>query len=514
MIFFVHTGDQEHGSDVSEKDYKALIKYFMATITIPEKNMWVNLSPYEKDRMIPEDFAQTEMGRDLLAQDYLLKQLTASIVYPEDEVGQAFWSKVYNEAYERFGTTEIPINTFNKVWIVPEKAVVYEKDGAAWILKSSLKVLLEEDYVAMKEGLKNDKLGTKNMTSAAVEEVSALSSNIVREIVIPALEKEVNEGKNFALLRQIYNSMILATWYKKALKESLLGQVYSDKSKVAGVDQKDVAENERIYNKYLEAFKKGAYDYIREDYDPTAKEYIPRKYFSGGFGGNVSQTMIVVGSTDDLDPAMVSEIKTDQAMMARKRIKKVKARMKEADLTLTTIAGMFYAQISAMLDITDNNLLKAEGFDVKNMNRAEKKDILTRPLRKGVRIKLPVPKNKRQRRKWLEIIGDLESNGVSAVKKWERPVVRVQNEHIVTFHDEILDIRVNERRYFTVYLGRDLNDDRRILQHVVLSKKGDTLEKIAEELEVDIETMQQMNRRHSDGEIINAGLGLLSRRLQ
>src|SRR3989338_6544370 len=48
-----------------------LIKYFLASLTIPEKDLWVNLSPYEKDRIVPESFGQTEMGRDLLAQDYL-----------------------------------------------------------------------------------------------------------------------------------------------------------------------------------------------------------------------------------------------------------------------------------------------------------------------------------------------------------------------------------------------------------------------------------------------------------
>jgi len=36
-------------------------------------------------------------------------------------------------------------------------------------------------------------------------------------------EKEVNEGRNFANLRQVFSGMILAVWYKHALKESLLG---------------------------------------------------------------------------------------------------------------------------------------------------------------------------------------------------------------------------------------------------------------------------------------------------
>ena len=41
------------------------------------------------------EFGQTEMGRDLLAQDYMLKQLTASLMYPEKELGQEFWNRVY-----------------------------------------------------------------------------------------------------------------------------------------------------------------------------------------------------------------------------------------------------------------------------------------------------------------------------------------------------------------------------------------------------------------------------------
>src|SRR5208283_4730414 len=128
-----------------------LIKYFLASLTIPEKDLWVNLSPYEKDRIVPQSFGRTEMGRDLLAEDYMLKQITASLIYPEDEIGKKFWKRVYAEAQKKFGTTNIPVNTFNKVWIVPEKAVVYEnaKAGTAYVVEASLKVMLEEDYLAL-----------------------------------------------------------------------------------------------------------------------------------------------------------------------------------------------------------------------------------------------------------------------------------------------------------------------------------------------------------------------------
>ncbi len=127
-----------------------LIKYFLASVTTPEKDLWVNLSPYEKERIIPDSFGKTAMGRDLLAQDYLLKQITATLMYPDDETGKAFWKRIYAEAAKKFNTTNIPVNTFNKVWIVPAKAVVYEnaKAGTAYVVESKLEVMLEEDYLA------------------------------------------------------------------------------------------------------------------------------------------------------------------------------------------------------------------------------------------------------------------------------------------------------------------------------------------------------------------------------
>jgi len=76
--------------------------------------------------------------------------------------------------------------------------------------------------------------------------------------------------------------MILATWYKENLKSSLLSKIYVNQNKTQGVDVKDKDHAQKIYNKYVEAFKNGVYDYIQEDYDPASQQIVPRKYFSGG----------------------------------------------------------------------------------------------------------------------------------------------------------------------------------------------------------------------------------------
>ena len=296
-----------HGENKEEA--KRLIKYFLASLTVPEKDLWVNLSPYEKDRIVPDAFGKTEMGRDLLAQDYMLKQITASLICPEDEIGKKFWKRVYEEAAKKFGSTNVPVSTFNKVWILPEKAVVYEnsKAGTAYVVESKLKVMLEIDYLAMQKAAgpvaEPSHLSSRHPMKSSPEGASpsgalplransldsappaALALQIIREIVIPALTKEINEGKNFAQLRQVYNSLILATWYKKKIKDSILAQVYNDKNKVAGIlssPNDSIGDPEQIYQRYLQAFKKGAYNFIKEEYDSLTGKMVPRKYFSGG----------------------------------------------------------------------------------------------------------------------------------------------------------------------------------------------------------------------------------------
>ncbi|MBF0483451.1 MAG: UTP--glucose-1-phosphate uridylyltransferase [Candidatus Omnitrophica bacterium] len=312
--FLVDRGQDKMQGETFKTESLKLVKYFLASLTVPEKELWVNLSPYEKDRMIPNQFGQTEMGRDLLAQDYMLKQLTSSLMFPEKSLGAEFWQRVYAKAKKQFGTTDIPLNTFNKVWIVPSKAVVYEHDNTAYILESHLKVMLEEDYVALQKNSGETKFGMENLVAKDTKIVSGVTSQIVKEIIIPEIEKEVNTGKTFANLRQIYNSNILATWFKRSLKESLLGQIYADKNKTKGINNNTPETNQKIYNQYLEAFKTGVFNYIKEDYDPAEQKVIAHKYFSGGnsFAETDAVTTIVHRTNRNTLPgAEIANVKID-----------------------------------------------------------------------------------------------------------------------------------------------------------------------------------------------------------
>src|ERR1700690_420451 len=147
--FIVDVGQDRMSGEPLRKEGEKLIKYFLASLAIPDKDLWVNLSPYEKNKMVPEVLGQTDMGRDLLEQDYILKQITASLIYPEKDLGKKFWDKIYSKAQQKYGTAQVPVNTFNKVWIMADRAEVFEHNQTAFGVDSHLKVMLEEDFLAL-----------------------------------------------------------------------------------------------------------------------------------------------------------------------------------------------------------------------------------------------------------------------------------------------------------------------------------------------------------------------------
>jgi glutamate dehydrogenase/leucine dehydrogenase len=276
LDFIIDTGHSFFEGSELEKESQKLVRYFLAALTVPKDELWVNLSPYEGERIIPQQLSQTELGRDMLAQDYLLKQITATMMAPESDLGKKFWQKVRTQIKEKYGDVEVPANTFNKVWIMPDHASVYENGQSVYVVDATLKVLTDQDYVTL-QGSSSDTTNIDNTQNGA-----EISSKIVKEVIIPAIEEEVNEGKNFAPIRQIYHALILAQWYKETVRENIFSNALVDQNKTSGINLEDKNAKEKIYNQYIEAYKKGVYNYIREEYDEVSQQVIPRKYFSGG----------------------------------------------------------------------------------------------------------------------------------------------------------------------------------------------------------------------------------------
>ena len=256
----------------NSQDSLRQIRYFLSSLVIPPQDLWINLSPYEKDRVTTPDLARTGMGQDLLVMDYLLKRVAAELVHPDDSQGKAFWAGVYADLHEKFGTTDLPVDTFNKVWITSDSARIFENfsrdvaapGAAAVVTETRLKVLLEDDYRASAAYPQfSAEIGPGYNNPARTAALRAM-----REVVIPALEREVNESPRFARVREIYRCLVLATWYKKKLYDSVVARVYSDSRKTQGMDSFGRVSAETVWTAYMDSFRQGVFNLIREETDP------------------------------------------------------------------------------------------------------------------------------------------------------------------------------------------------------------------------------------------------------
>jgi hypothetical protein len=133
LDFLIDTGDERN---VSRSDLMRMVNYFMAGLTIPKDKLWVNLSPYEADRIVEDSVKDTDMGRDLLACDYVLKQLAGSLTHPDTPTGAAYWRQVAAEN-----------SALGKIWIKPDMAQVYQDTNAnvTIITGASLKIETEDE---------------------------------------------------------------------------------------------------------------------------------------------------------------------------------------------------------------------------------------------------------------------------------------------------------------------------------------------------------------------------------
>ena len=314
LAFILDEGSAKLNDGQLKEESAKLIRYFLAALTTPGKDMWVNLSPYESNRVLPESFSATDLGNDMLAQDYMLKQLAASLTYPESELGKKYWDTLNNYKLQ-ITNSKLPnnqntnlksvicnlqsnaANAAFKVWIAPDLTQVYEVGTSVFITKSTLKVLTEADYLAMQN---NSGVGARHaspaITGGTCPSPTGNVTDAFKQHILPVIEKEVNTGKNFAQFRQMHSAIILAAWFKNRLKDSIYQQLYIDKQKTQGIEAQDPQAKDKIFNQYVEAFKKGAYNYIRKEFVgarhaspaitggtcPSPTRITRRQYFSGG----------------------------------------------------------------------------------------------------------------------------------------------------------------------------------------------------------------------------------------
>ncbi|MDD5566127.1 MAG: hypothetical protein PHG31_04480 [Candidatus Omnitrophica bacterium] len=270
--------DKGDASDISQKllgsATQQLLDYFFIGIALPNNSFWVNLRPDAEDKILDKDLSTTKMGKVLLEADLQLKKDTAQLVSPNTTEGSEYWAKLYKKAEELFGSSDVEIPTTVRPWIVPDEILIRQTPDSAYIYKATLKVLLEQDYLKGSElyNFKDERLKTLNEYAA----------QLMRQLIIPRLTREVNSAARYAELRQVYYSLIFAQWFKQQFSGrygSYAGLV--DKKILSGIDLGTSWSKSTYFKEYLASVQRGEFK-ITAPHAGAGKAL--RTYFAGGIG--------------------------------------------------------------------------------------------------------------------------------------------------------------------------------------------------------------------------------------
>ncbi len=202
----IDSGTDKVGNSSLRKENRKLFSYLLTAIAIPEEEQWAST-----ENTMPKKLRGTRMGQDLYQQSCELQNQFDMLLHEKSEDREAFIKAIKQV------NLNIPSDLNFKIllWIAPSTQAIYEGEfedelshlnnsgeAQAFVIENDLKIYFE----CIINGIDEELSDLKNITNNINE--------VFEEHVVPLLLKKIKNSREFGVLRQIYNCMILATWFK------------------------------------------------------------------------------------------------------------------------------------------------------------------------------------------------------------------------------------------------------------------------------------------------------------
>lgn len=319
--FMIKATKAEEGSKVVdiESTIGTALDFFFIGLTLSNSRFWVNLNPWEPERIVDEDVGITDVGRIMLEADLQMKKDFCKHENPcQSEVGENYWALLDKKQEELVSecindypgqieaTDNVLFQAATRHWIVPDEIIAYGEGDEIYIADATLDIYFEPVYEHStfeivnqpKSPISEDCLGC---LSEAAREYGRYAMELEEESVLPLVVKEVNSGQDYLDLRQVYVSLALAQWYKEHAGDQHVFSNFIDSSNLIGLESEATWNSEDIWLEYVKSYEEGEYR-CEKTHTYRTKGYIVTEtnvYISGGVDfGDIGSHISVVGTID------------------------------------------------------------------------------------------------------------------------------------------------------------------------------------------------------------------------
>ena len=275
---------------------------FFVGLFMPNNLFWVNLNPWEPNRLLGDGLEKTDAGRVMLEADLQMKKDFAKYENPcESDVGSQFWKKLDEKSDQLTQTIKkkypndfnekdiITFSTVSRNWIIPDKINAQGAGDTIYIESAPLTVESEPVYDHSQYEVK-DRLAimfsqpVKDDLATAAKDYGKYSMELEDEMIRPLVVHDINTANEYSDLRTVYYSLVLAQWYKNKFQSSrgLFSDDFdSGKIELYGSDMSWKPES--TWQAYKKSFEEHDYECVKtEEFTQGNTIITSKKIYQGG----------------------------------------------------------------------------------------------------------------------------------------------------------------------------------------------------------------------------------------
>lgn len=252
---------------------------FMTGLAVPDDKFWVNLNPWGPDEIIDERLKQSEIGRIMLEADLQMKRDFSNYENPcANETGKTYWNfldkkrkDLVQQCMKKFpgeikDIYNVQFHVMTRHEIIPDKVYAYTNGTQIYIINATLTINSELNtdttdhwsFSVRNQDNATLSIGCLDELKKSVKEYGEYNSELEMSMIQPYIVADVNHGKKYEDLRNVYVALALAQWYKSRIDPSM--DIFRGSLNPSGIlESQNQWSPKEIWDQYVYSFYNGEY---------------------------------------------------------------------------------------------------------------------------------------------------------------------------------------------------------------------------------------------------------------